>query len=67
MVSVSEHAPRSRISALVESVRDGQSIALTTDAGTPGVSDPGAELVSACRAAQLPVVPIPGVSGAPCA
>jgi 16S rRNA (cytidine1402-2'-O)-methyltransferase len=42
----------------------GESVALVTDAGTPGISDPGAELVAACRSANVPVDPVPGASAA---
>ena len=37
-------------------------VALITSAGMPGVSDPGAQLISACRAKEIPVIPIPGPS-----
>jgi 16S rRNA (cytidine1402-2'-O)-methyltransferase len=40
----------------------GESVALVTDAGTPGISDPGTELVQACTEAGVAVDPIPGVS-----
>ena len=46
---------------------EGQTIALVTDAGTPGVSDPGVELVRSALAANILVVPIPGASAALCA
>ena len=46
---------------------DGKTIALVTDAGTPGVSDPGVELVQAALAAQVAVVPVPGASAVLCA
>jgi 16S rRNA (cytidine1402-2'-O)-methyltransferase len=52
----------SRLDALLEHLRDGQDLALVTDAGTPGVSDPGADLVAAWAAAGGRVVPIPGPS-----
>ena len=48
--------------SLLGILADGRDIALVTDAGTPGVSDPGAELVAAAREAGHPVVPIPGPS-----
>ena len=38
----------------------GQRVALTSDAGTPGISDPGARVVAAVHAAGLPVIPVPG-------
>ena len=60
--SFHEHNTRSRIPQLVEKLRQGSSIAVVTDAGTPGVSDPGMELVTACVEAGVPVDPIPGVS-----
>src|SRR5205085_9777264 len=47
---------------LLDQLGRGSSIALVTDAGTPGVSDPGVELVAACVRAGIPVDPIPGPS-----
>jgi 16S rRNA (cytidine1402-2'-O)-methyltransferase len=47
---------------LVEMLREGKNIALVSDSGTPLVSDPGYELVSACRREGIQVVPIPGPS-----
>lgn len=47
---------------LVERMRLGETIALVSDAGTPGVSDPGARLVEACADAGVPVVALPGAS-----
>lgn len=52
----------SRLEALLEHLRSGQDLALVTDAGTPVVSDPGADLVAAWAAAGGRVVPIPGAS-----
>lgn len=51
-----------RVAQLLETLREGRSVALTTDAGSPGVSDPGYILVRACREAGIPVVAIPGPS-----
>jgi 16S rRNA (cytidine1402-2'-O)-methyltransferase len=47
---------------LVRRLSDGQSVALVTDAGTPGISDPGFLLVREARAAGVPVVPVPGAA-----
>jgi 16S rRNA (cytidine1402-2'-O)-methyltransferase len=51
-----------RLGPVLERLRGGESVALVTDAGTPGVSDPGYLLVRACREEGIPVVPIPGAS-----
>jgi 16S rRNA (cytidine1402-2'-O)-methyltransferase len=51
-----------RLGALLTHLRDGADLALTTDAGTPAVSDPGADLVAAWAAEGGTVVPIPGPS-----
>jgi 16S rRNA (cytidine1402-2'-O)-methyltransferase len=59
-VSYFEHNKRRRGPALVERLRHGESIALVTDAGTPGIADPGFHLVRLAREARVPVVPVPG-------
>ena len=51
-----------RLAALLDHLGGGADLALTTDAGTPAVSDPGAELVAAWAAAGGRVVPVPGAS-----
>jgi 16S rRNA (cytidine1402-2'-O)-methyltransferase len=51
-----------RQATLVQHLRDGHDLALVTDAGTPGVSDPGADLVAAWAGEGGTVVPIPGAS-----
>jgi 16S rRNA (cytidine1402-2'-O)-methyltransferase len=61
-VSFHEHNSRSRIPQLLSRLEAGQRVALVTDAGTPGVSDPGVELVKACVEAGVAVDPIPGAS-----
>ncbi|MEB3329834.1 MAG: 16S rRNA (cytidine(1402)-2'-O)-methyltransferase [Candidatus Sericytochromatia bacterium] len=59
---VSHHAHNERASSagLVACLEAGEAIALVTDAGMPGISDPGEALVRAASAAGIPVVPIPG-------
>lgn len=49
-------------SRLLQMLADNQSIALISDAGTPGISDPGYQLVQACVENSIPVIPIPGAS-----
>ncbi|NER00521.1 MAG: 16S rRNA (cytidine(1402)-2'-O)-methyltransferase [Cyanothece sp. SIO2G6] len=63
-ISYHEHNRRSRIPALIQRLEAGDAIALVTDAGMPGVSDPGGELVAACCRARITVVPIPGPTAA---
>lgn len=62
MVAVHEHNERNQEAWLLEQLRDGKSIALISDAGTPLISDPGYPLVHAALAADIKVVPIPGPS-----
>ena len=63
-----QHSEAGRTENLIRRMADeGQTIALVTDAGTPGVSDPGVELVRAALAAKVNVIPIPGASAALCA
>ncbi|TWI73269.1 16S rRNA (cytidine1402-2'-O)-methyltransferase [Desulfobotulus alkaliphilus] len=64
MVSLHEHNEAYRSQALVEALRQGESLALVSDAGTPSLSDPGFVLVREVIAAGLPLVPVPGVSAA---
>jgi 16S rRNA (cytidine1402-2'-O)-methyltransferase len=64
LVAVHEHNEREAALKLIELLRAGERIAYVSDAGTPGISDPGAKLVDAVRAAQLPVIPLPGANAA---
>ncbi len=62
LVSVHAHAEPERLRQVVGLLAGGQDVALVSDAGTPAVSDPGAELVRLARAAGVRVVPVPGPS-----
>lgn len=62
LLSVHEHNERERIEQVAQSLQEGKSIALVSDAGTPLISDPGYPLVQALRERNLSIVPIPGVS-----
>jgi len=61
-ISYHDHNSQQRIPQLIKRLQAGEAIALVTDAGMPGISDPGCELVRACIEAQLTVIPIPGPS-----
>ena len=57
-----EHNETEAAEKLAAQIAAGKSVAVVTDAGTPGLSDPGFRLVRACRRRGLPVVPVPGPS-----
>jgi len=57
-----EHNKASRHQELLDRLHNGESIALVSDAGMPGISDPGYELVELCVKNGLNIIPIPGVS-----
>jgi len=62
LVSVHAHNEADRVPQVLRWVADGRTVAVVTDAGTPGVSDPGARLVAAAAAAGLAVTAVPGPS-----
>lgn len=64
LIAVHQHNERGAAEKMVASIQSGQSIAFVSDAGTPAVSDPGALLVQAVKAAGLRVIPVPGASAA---
>jgi 16S rRNA (cytidine1402-2'-O)-methyltransferase len=61
-VSLHEHNEASRTASLVPRILDGLHVAMVTDAGTPGLSDPGARLIRGCIEAGAPVSVLPGAS-----
>ncbi len=62
LIAVHEHNEQKSAQILLGRLQAGESIALVTDAGTPGVSDPGAVVVNALHEAGVKVVPVPGPS-----
>ena len=64
VMALHQHNERQQSKNFIDLMREGKSIALISDAGTPGVSDPGALLVEAAHRAGIRVVPIPGPSAA---
>lgn len=63
-VAVHEHNERAAAAGLMSALRAGKSVALVSDAGTPGVADPGGLLVAEAHRAGIPVRPVPGPSAA---
>jgi 16S rRNA (cytidine1402-2'-O)-methyltransferase len=61
-ISYHEHNEMTRSAELVKDMQEGASVALVTDAGMPGISDPGYRLISLAIRHHLPVVPVPGAS-----
>ncbi len=64
MTSYHEYNRFEKAAELVEKLLGSMDVACITDAGTPGISDPGEELVRQCVAAGVPVVPVPGACAA---
>ncbi|CAN7638185.1 16S rRNA (cytidine(1402)-2'-O)-methyltransferase [Pseudoduganella sp. LjRoot289] len=64
LIAAHQHNEREVAETLIARLQGGERIALVSDAGTPAVSDPGARIVDAVRAAGLRVVPLPGASAA---
>lgn len=62
LVALHEHNEVSQIGEIVERIARGESVALVSDAGTPGISDPGSRVVAAVVAAGLTVTTTPGAS-----
>ena len=64
MTSYHEHNKYEKAEELMEKLRSGTNIAVISDAGTPGISDPGEVLVEKCFNAGITVVPVPGACAA---
>ena len=63
-VSCHEHNERKRAAEFIDTLKAGGRVALVSDAGIPGISDPGTRLVTEAIAAGIPVIPIPGANAA---
>ena len=61
-ISLHDHNEKGRVAGILEELRNGTQAALVSDAGTPLISDPGYQLVKACREAGIAVSPVPGPS-----
>jgi 16S rRNA (cytidine1402-2'-O)-methyltransferase len=62
LTSYQQHSRGRKAAALLRQLIDGRSLALVSDAGMPGISDPGHELIRMAIAAGVPVVPVPGAT-----
>lgn len=62
LLSIPQHTDATKISRVIAKLEQGYDVALITDAGTPGLSDPGNEVVAQVLASGLRVTPIPGAS-----
>lgn len=62
LIAVHQHNERDAALRVVEHLHAGERVAYVSDAGTPGISDPGAKLVDAARDAGFQVIPLPGAS-----
>ncbi|MCD6149500.1 16S rRNA (cytidine(1402)-2'-O)-methyltransferase [bacterium] len=65
LISYHQHSKTTRIDYLIDKLKKGQNIALVTDAGTPGISDPGGKLIEEAVKNDIEVIPVPGVSALP--
>lgn len=64
LVRYDEHTKDTQGEALLQELRAGKQVALVSDAGLPGIADPGADLAERCIAENIPVVPVPGANAA---
>ncbi len=61
-LSFHKHSPPRRVEEIIEHLKEGKEVALISEAGTPGISDPGEEVVRRCAEEGIRTVPIPGPS-----
>uniref|UniRef100_A0A8R7JYP5 Tetrapyrrole methylase domain-containing protein n=1 Tax=Triticum urartu TaxID=4572 RepID=A0A8R7JYP5_TRIUA len=64
LLSFHKFNEREREPIILKRLHEGEAIAVISDAGTPGISDPGMELARLCATEKIPVIPIPGPSAA---
>ena len=64
LISYHRHNEEIKSDILIEKLKEGQNIAVVSDAGTPGISDPGEEIVKECILNNIEIIPIPGACAA---
>jgi len=62
LISYHQHSRIQKVEQIINTISNGNDVALVSDAGTPGISDPGQALIKAAHEAKIKVVPIPGPS-----
>lgn len=62
MISLNAYSEKYKIETIINRILEGENCALLSDAGTPGISDPGTRLISAAVKNKITVIPVPGVS-----
>ena len=62
LLSLHQHSKETQFEKIIFQIKDGKSVAYVSDAGTPGISDPGNQLVAAAAKENIVAVPIPGAS-----
>lgn len=66
LMKYEQHSVRSAGEEILRRLKEGKTCALVTDAGTPGISDPGEDIVRLCIENKFPIIPIPGACAAIC-
>ena len=64
LTSFHAHSGTARLERILHDLEDGKNVALVTDAGTPGIADPGQPLIAAAVEKGIPVIPVPGPTAA---
>ena len=64
LTSFHAHSGTARLERILRTLAEGKSVALVTDAGTPGIADPGQPLIAAAVENDIPVIPVPGPTAA---
>ena len=60
MISYHRHNEEIRVEGLIKELKEGKNIAIVSDAGTPGICDPGEEIIKKCIEKEIKIIPIPG-------
>jgi 16S rRNA (cytidine1402-2'-O)-methyltransferase len=62
LLSYHQHSKIQKIEQIINTIKSGKKVALVSDAGTPGISDPGQVLIKKAYEAKIKVIPVPGIS-----